>query len=351
MVLAALLVARAAAAEAVFPDHESFAPSPPILALATQAHVPVTGFVAPARGRVQPAPGDRCVVLVSLRDGREVEQWLLDFQVGALTTDEAAEVAAVQNAGLTLYTSTGTKLDYGLQPVAMEVVVRGPLDVAEKRVARAVEQVTVKRARLVVNGEYLALGLDRAAATIVRLRSNDDGKVGFGVSNTPPDPAAAAADRARLEAKGLTAADERAMAGAVPALMEFFRLASQTPALREILFKVVDVPWLALIKGLGSMNGAINLEGNGIRAVAEASDRFIVPLRLALNGADALVAELEVRRPVAPASTLAGISAIYAGAPNGKGERLSIELLATAVAGPPAEGEAPPAAPARSPDS
>jgi len=269
------------------------------------------------------------VALVTRQHGRKQTPWLVDFTVGVLNTDEQEKMAAADASGTTLHPSTGRELKFGFEPVAMNVVVVGPLATDEKQIERAVKRVEIKKTRLVVNGELPGLGLDRAATTIMRRRDNS-GTVGFGVTTGPPFPAEeAAANRARFETRGVTAEDERAIAGAVPALFEFFGIAVKTPGLREILFKAIDIPWWAMVTRLGNVSSHIAMPGAGIRT-AEADDGAdVVPLKISINNQLALMAELVVERPHAPGSALAGITAIYAGQPDGDGPREALVLVAT----------------------
>lgn len=310
------------------PPIEHPAPSAIIRALAEREAIPLTGWET-VTDRQQVAAGDRCIVLVTLTSGRREEQWLLDFTVAALTDDEIAVASGNPAAGATLYTSSGRELKFDGQRVALNATLLGPLRTDESRIERALDRVERQTVRLMVNGEFLALGLDQAAATILRLR-DDSGKVGFGLRADQPFPAdEAAANRAAFDAKGITAADERAIAAAVPALGEFLGIAAGTPGLRNILFKVVDIPWWALIRDLGGVSTNINLDGARLHALADEPGRYVIPLTVAINGKDALVAQLVVGRPQPPGTALAGITVITAGRPNGQGPRVVIELLAT----------------------
>lgn len=318
-----------AAAEPVFPPHQAVEPSAAIQAYAQAQDIPLEGQAAAADVTSTLQCGDRCVTLVTLQDGRKQTQWLVDFSVDELNDDEQEKLPETDAANTTLHTSTGRELKFGFKPVAMNVSVIGPLATDEKRIERAVQRVEVKEARFIVNGEFLGLGLDRAASTIMRLRDNS-GKVGFSVTTGDPfPPEEIASNRQRFETRGVTAEDERAMAGAVPALFEFFGIALKTPGLREILFKAIDVPWWALVKSLGNVSSNINVHGPGIRTAGPSENAYVVPLKVSISNKLALMAELVVQRPQAPGSALAGITAIHAGQPDGDGPKVSIALLAT----------------------
>ncbi len=320
-----------AAKEPVYPEPESFEPGAAIRLLAQQRALPLAG-VAVDGERVRPEAGDRAVVLVSMRDEEEVEQWLITFAVATLNPEEKAQLSESSAEPFELYSSAGGHYVFELDPVAVDVWVAGPLDRDERRVERAVARVREHRARFLVNADFLGLGLDAAADTIVRLRDHT-GKVGLGIRNTAFGDEEVRATKARLEDRGVTAEDQRALVGAVPALLEFFRISAQTPGLKDILMEVLDVPWWALAKGLGNVSTNLNLSGERLRVAPDGEGRFILPFAVELNDAPALMVEMEVGPARAPASVLAGVTTVYAGEPKGRGKRISIQLLA-ATAGP-----------------
>ncbi|WP_221030310.1 hypothetical protein [Actomonas aquatica] len=335
-ILSVLAAVGLVAKEPIYPEMEDFSAGAAVVALAEREGLPLTGVTVAGAGRERPEAGDRAVVLISMRDDDEVEQWLAEFRLAELNAEEAAQVASADVEPLSIYTSTGSHYTFERDLVAVEVTVWGPLDQDEGRIERALAKVTREQARFLVNAEFLQVGLDRAAGTILRLR-DDTGRVGISMRNTPFPEEEARATRAELEERGVREEDVRSVVGSLPALVEFFGIAAQTPGLKGILFEVVDVPWWALVKGLGSVNANINLDGNRLRRVPETAASFVVPFAVELNGVAALTVELVAQPPKAPASVLAGVTAVYAGRPKGGGKRVSIQLLAATVSDASAE--------------
>ncbi len=320
--------------EPIYPPHEVFAPGAALLEVARRSDVPLTG-IDQVLERQRVLPGDRAVVLVSLRDGDTVEQWLVDFQVAVLSEEERTNLAENPPQQMTLHTSTGRSFTFGFDPVAVEVWVAGPLKLSEKNPVRAADRAKTRRARFVVNGEYLGLGLDQAAEAILNLADAETGRLGLEARNTEFGAEDTAANRQLLAERGLTEELEKSVVGAMPALMAFFNIAAQTPGLKEILFEVVDVPWWKVIKSLGELSTNFHFDGFRLRRVPDSPGRYIIPLGVDINGATVLRTELVAGRAYAPLTTLAGITALYAGQPDGRGPRLAIALLsATAAAAP-----------------
>ncbi len=320
------------AKEPVFPVMEDFVAGAPLVALAQREGVPLDGFDVAADGRERPEAGDRAVVLISMCDDEELQQWLTEFRLVELNAGERADVENAEAQPMSLYTSTGAHFTFERDMVAVEVTVWGPLEPDESRVERALAKVGRKEARFLVNAQFLQVGLDRAAETILRLR-DATGRVGIGMSGEPFPAEEVQATRARMEARGVTEEDVRSVVGSLPALVEFFGIAARTPGLRGILMKVVDVPWWALVKGLGDVNANIALDGKRLRRVPDHEASFVVPFAVELNGAPALMVEVVAQPSRAPASVLAGVTAVYAGRPKGGGKRVSIQLLAATMEG------------------
>ena len=101
----------ALAKEMVYPPTEAFEPGPAIAAVAASRGWPLAG-IDPVESRVRPEVGDRCVVLISMRDGQEVEQWLARFEVVTGSAEEQRDLAAAARAPFELHTSSGGKYTF-----------------------------------------------------------------------------------------------------------------------------------------------------------------------------------------------------------------------------------------------
>lgn len=324
------------AADPIYAPQERFEPGPAIVELARQREIPLEGIEYDP-SRTHPAAGDRCIVLVSLRTGKKVEQWLLDFRALKFSAQNLAKLAANPPPSFTLHASNGVAYEMSRDPLPVQVWIAGPLRFDEKRVTRAVSRVKEHRARFVVNRHYLGLGLAGAAETVLRLR-NDQGVEAMGLSmgGTPFPEDQVQATLALLAERNVSEEDVAQLVRSAPALTDFFSITANTPGLRDIMFEVVDVPWLSMVSKLGVESINIGTDGANLRPVQSSPGRYILPSRVELNGELAMMLELIIEQPAAPASLLAGVTELYAGRPDGKKSRLSLQLLA-ATAGAPAE--------------
>ena len=102
----------------------------------------------------------------------------------------------------------------------------------------------MRRAQVLINGEFIALGLDGAARTSMRLGSaaqpvtGDPGEFNF--SRRPFEAKIIERGTRLAQAMSLSAAEERAFASMMPALFAFFDVAQSTAGLKAILGEVVD---------------------------------------------------------------------------------------------------------------
>lgn len=317
---------------------ESYHPGAAIRQLAQEQNIPMTGF-AQVTDRAAVVPGDRCVALVSLREGGDIKQWLLDFEVVGTRSNEAK---ANDPTPPPFYTSSGRRFEFGMTPVAMKVAAWGPLDQNERRPERAVSRVKVKQAGFLANEDYLGLGFDRMAATVLKLRRlQTDSPVGFSMRGEPFPEEQIRVVKAAFAERGVTEADERSIAGAAPALGALLNIVQGTPGLSDILAEVVDIPWWSLIKSGGRPE--INLEFVSMKMarqeassweIANGREVYTVPFNLLLNGKIALEVALTTLRPQPPELALAGIVKIRAATPGKQAKRVLIQLLATRAGEP-----------------
>jgi len=314
-----------AVAEPIYPTQEKFDPGEAVIELARQRGIPLSG-VLEDQGRNRPEIGDRGVVLVSLRKGRRVEQWLVTFTVTAFSAEERAGLAESPPRSFMLHASNGESFEFINDPVPVDVWVAGPLRLDESRISRAVSRVKEQRARFTVNREYLSIGLARAAAAIMQLRG-DDGNLGVSLSGAPYPEEQVTATRQALAQRGVSDEEVGFIARSAPSLMEYVNITARTPGLRDIMFEVVDIPWMSFVANLGVDAIAVSTDGSNVRRAPGAEDVFIVPLQVSINGNLALMVEMRTEPPVAPGSVLAGVTELYAGRPNGKKARVAIRLL------------------------
>jgi len=343
----------AANSEPVLPEFWTAEPAPALLASAEAKGVATQGFVMPATDREGLAPGDAVTALVEHVDGSRRRQWLVAL-VG--TMPEAAETAAAPSVEFYLYSSTGNKHTFRGSRETLALQVFGPVAVGPDATKRAgKDKVAHVSARATVSGDFLSLGLARSCATWVRLRDArrgagepGAGNVGLNGGGQPFPADVVATGQALARSIGLTPEDERALFGAVPALLEFVNVAARTPGLSDILVSVVDIPvWSILTRG-GRMPGIgfVHLPMTAPLDVAPwgvsgASGAHECGFLMQLNDRPSLVLRLAVLEPRPPFGASAGVLGLAACRPDGRGPRLMIRLIASRAGVPAAGASAP----------
>jgi hypothetical protein len=119
-------------------------------------------------------------------------------------------------------------------------------------------------------------------------------------------------------------------------MLSFFQIASQTTGLRDIVFEMIDVPWMSLL-GHGGKIDEVNFELTPPFIELE-SAKWGLPATMKVNTLGtrmdlfkkpALLCRFAVVSPVAPLVNCAGIVGFTACRPNGKGPRLMVNVLAS----------------------
>ncbi len=315
----------------IFDEHAAFPPPlPAIQQFAAEHEIPLQGFSAI---RIGPAlPGDHATILVSLQDEKKIEQWLVELKVDELTATEKS----ANYPDSKLYISTGNVIVLHTLPVALKIQTYGPFSSAYPFPAPA-----IREARVLANGDNLALGLDRACAACLRIVTlkkelGEKGLIGFAFRPTPFLPDEIGKGRAIAEHVKMTATEERVMAGSGPALGGFFQIAQNTPGLREIVYEVTDLPsaW-SIIKRGGRVDSSIKMDSPHIVRLSENHDpvpRYLLPIYLELNEHPALVCGIVVRSPEPPYLTTAGILGITAHKPHSTEHVATVQLLSATTA-------------------
>jgi hypothetical protein len=328
--------AEVAPAKPFVPEFEFAAPLGVVTSAATKNGVILEGIDRAVELGSGLKSGDQITALVSLVKDKALTQWLVEASCDELNATERAK-PPLRTA--TLYTNTGTEVFFGGTRCALVVRVIGPFE----RTSGGREEnknSTEQRARVLVNADYLGLGLNRACEAVFAVnaaKQKDPGLAPFPWTLRPkPFPAEeAAAGRKLALALGLTPERERAQAGAVPALLEFFHIISRTPGLQDILKGVMDVPWWTVIKRGGDVPIGLmpqfryteEVPAGSSLVPGEAGQAYTVPFVLSIGGKPALVGKLAVIDPRRPLLACAGILGVAACAPDGKGPRVMLQVV------------------------
>jgi hypothetical protein len=312
-------------------------PVPPFPAAVISAHankIPVEGIDAIQDGDAL-NPGDSVTALVTLHEkGTRARQWLIYEEAVAPGPKETADM---KPQPMVIYTKSGNKFDFKSSPTMVAVRTFGPFtEAGDKRKLKAEE----KSARFPLDKGFLSLGLDRAAASIIRLKG---GKLHglFEFRGTPFSDADVAKGRKLAEDTRTTTDDERALCGACPALLSYCNCAQHTPGLEDIFFKVVETPsvW-SVVRHVGiSANLTVRTDlFRSADAVAweptAGAPVYYFPVALDLNNQPALKLTMVVTAPKPPLLACGGIVGMLAEKPGEKETFLTLRVVSARATKP-----------------
>jgi len=314
------------------PEFRRLEALPAIREAGAAARMAGAGWPAPvARDRLE--PGDGVTVLVSLTKGTTLQQWLIDL---AIATPRAGDPLRKPNAAR-LYTSTGHDFRFDGGNATIEITMVGPLRAGDAG-GKAAKAPEIKRQRVNVSVDYLALGLERVPAKMIEIKARRQREPNLphgdlSVRGQPFPADVVARDGKSAAALGISSDDERSIIGSVLALQEFLQLASRTPGLQDVVMSVLDVPWWSIIRSGGRLN--FDLEGLPLERELDAAawglpattKAYASPFRLHINGQAALVFQLALVAPRPPLTVSAGIIGLAAVAPDGKGPVLTFQVI------------------------
>ncbi len=299
-----------------------------------------TRDVALAPADAVPLKGDTLTILVQELDAGKPRQWAVVLSLQDLKPKERL----MRSPGFTMYLNTGYSARFGpAPPTAVLIHVFGPY--SPKRGGASPKAIW---SGALVNPEFLRLGLERTAALFSRI-SHDSGSdprlkglhFTLSVSSNPFPRDQVARDRAATAALEITDAESRAYAGFIPAMMAFFQIVNQTPGMRELLFKILDVPWWQLVAHGGNISNVSfellppfdRLPPSGWGLPPD-MNVYSLGLRVSVYGKPTLLCKLALTQPRVPLFNSAGIVGLAVMRPDGKGPRLMIRVMAGSAAHP-----------------
>lgn len=317
-----------------WPDFEFHTPLAAVVAAGDKAGYGLEGIATPKEAGGPLTPGDRITSLVTLTNGSVLTQWLVEVSCVELNEEEK-KLPPIPPT--TFFTNTGTEGVLGGTRAALLVRVLGPFESNGSKSAKA-QPPKEQRGRMLVNADYLSLGLDRACEAVIsvnaaKIKDPTLQPMAWSVRLKPFPAEETAVGRQQAAALGLTPERERATFGAMPALREFFGVMSRTPGLQDILKAVIDVPWWSIIKRGGDAPIAIMPQFRYAEECAATSFKlgerkvYALPFQLSISGKPALVGKLAVTTAQPPLLTGAGIVGVTAWAPDGQGPRVMLQVL------------------------
>ena len=266
-------------------------PPCPALVVAAQANQIPIGRIDPPSGTNVLQPGDSATVLVTFFQKGNQTQWLLYLEAVAADPKEK-----LNKSTLKLSPGSGEPIIFESEPAPAKMRLLGPVTVTNTSHPVKLQE---KEARISLDKDFLGLGLDQAAA--LELRWNEMANSTNSPSSFKPSPA-----------------EDRIFYGQFPALFSYVHVVTQTKGLKDLLFKLVDLPsvW-SMIRHLG-MN--LNILGDGQPARANPGDWnlpastevYYYPWLLELNGKPAVKVTLVVTSPHPPLLICSGVVGILA---------------------------------------
>ena len=210
----AAVVAHGAAAKSgkpFVPEFEFPAPLPIVSAAGAKNAVALAGIDPVVESASGLKPGDRVTALVSLLKGKDLTQWVVE--VSGVEPD-GLEKQELPLQSWTYHTNTGTEVIMSAARAVLAVRVLGPFERTSPE-RDGGKNAAGRQTRLMVNADFLGLGLDRAceAMMVVDAAKQKDPKLGswlWGARPRPYSAAETAAGRKMAISLGLTPERERA---------------------------------------------------------------------------------------------------------------------------------------------
>jgi hypothetical protein len=313
---------------------EPVAPFPALRAAAQAKGVPLEGIDPPAREDAL-CEGDAFTALVTLHEkGRRRTQWLIHFQA----TNDSKEASSEQPKSLVLYTSTGRKFEFAGSPASLRVRTIGPF--AEPKAKRSQPACNDKSALVAVNKDFLSLGFDQGAAAVMRWGRRGRQKGGtnfmdsFSFAGQPFDSPRIDRGRQLADQLQVTPEEERSVVGWIPALGCYFSTAGQTPNLKNIMLKVLNMPSLwSFVRNRG-VKVLIAIAHDDVSQFSPAgwglpshAPVYALPAMLTINGHHALAMTLIVTAPRPPLLACGGIVGLLAEDPEDAENYLTLRVI------------------------
>lgn len=295
--LASLVAAQGAGRpESVAAKLRPIPPCPALVAAARTNSIPIEGLSASSSTNAL-QPGDSATVLATFVQKKKRIQWLLFLE--AATRDPAA--ITNKPASFTVTTEFGPPIQFKSRPYPVRLRMMGPFDAAVP--ARAPKwKETV--AQFSVNEDFLALGMDQAAALLHQWSRSTNFT---GAMNSKA-----------LKAMNPTPEEQRALCAVFPALISYFKIVEHTEGLEDLLRRLVDLP--SIWSMIWNRGVKMNLTFDGVPFPAESvrwnldpsTPAYHFPWMIQLNDEPALKLTLVTSRPQPPLLIGGGVVGLLA---------------------------------------
>jgi hypothetical protein len=304
-------------------------PPAPALVLAAGTNQVVLEKIDPPSSDATLNPGDSVTALVTLfeKNNRRT-QWAT--AVTALPP-ESAQKPTKPTRPMVLYSSLGNRLEFTSAPVRAHLQMLGPFAASDSK--KKTHKPKFETEKIDLDKDFLGLGLDRAAAASFRLKqlkSKD-----LFTFEEKPFSAKEISEAKQLATKlQFTSDEERAMAGAIPAMLSYFKIIGEIPGLTDIFLKVVDLPstwsiiWHAGVRVnmefLRDQVGPADLAAWGLPGNEPV---YYFPMSFSINDHHALDLTFLVTAPHPPMLECGGIVGLLAENPADKENYLTLRVI------------------------
>ena len=273
-------------------------------------------------------PGDSISALITLFEKTRRKQWLVYLEVVAPTAEESAQKP---RPPMVLYSSFGGTQTCVSAPAFVVVRTLGPFAPTDKEGKPG--KVPEKSARFEMNKGFLGLGLHNAAAAFQAMERGSI-RGNWWVSQKPLTEEQLAKGRELKARLQLTEDRERAMIGAIPAMLSYFDVVRNSPGLSDIFFEVVDLPsaW-SLLRNAGIRSAGLRFDKGAGQTKAslwelpESAPVYQFPMVLELNDQRALNLRFVVTSPDPPLLACAGVVGMLAEHPGDKDKYLTLRIV------------------------
>lgn len=308
---------------------------PAASAAAEKLGITIKSLNIPNGDSVSPKIGDTVTFAVDSVDDEAKREWIVQLVSQELKPEEKKRVMPERR----IFLSTGREVAFpSAVPDAIAIRILGPYQ--EGKGAKGAKDIW---SGALVNGQFLRAGLVGSPRLFNRLSRQKEQEEKQGApkidnvltgSFSPLAKDVLALGKATGEHYKITEAEERSFAAFMPAVLDFFTIAAQTTGVRDILFEIVEIPWWKLVINGGRIK---DLYFNIIRTNEEwPSEEWGLPpgdtvqgfgMLVYINQKPAVLFRVIATTPRPPLQVSAGILALAASRPDGKGKRLVLRMI------------------------
>jgi hypothetical protein len=305
----------------LYPKLKPISPGLALMTAAETNQIPMTQIDASSETNSL-HPGDSATFLGTLVLHSNRAQWIL-FVKAAAPDPKAAPAETPKPFVVNIF---GAPISFESKPVPASLCMLGPFSVAGTQKLKPLK----KDDSFSLNESFLGVGLDQAAAVILRRSKATNLQSNASLKNPPTN--GTMANRTNSNAK-LTPAEKRALSGVVPAMMSYFEIVQNTEGLEDLLRKLIDTPSLwSIIRHRGASVGfyfgkeayAADSADWGLPASVPV---YYMPIDLRINGEVALKITVVITAPHPPRLICGGVVGLLAEKPSDDQSYMTLRVI------------------------